>query len=343
MLQPRDMLNCIWPKRGNRESRLLILLAALLFWAFFVHTDAPEVIGAASQAPIKSHKIPRKIWQTWKVPPLDLKDDLLWLSKTWTAMNPSYRYESLTDDSALTYVRHRFAERRDVVNTFEKADNVTRADLMRYLTLLGDGGTYADIDVECHRLMDSWFSEELLEKVTMVVGVEYDSRGGPLTHGYTIPVQLCEWTLMAAPNHPIIKHVVDRIVGKIKTDTSMLSKAPTHDVQYMKETTGAKMFTEAVLQKLTQLEGHPVTYRDITNLTGPRIFGDILVLPVNAFASGTEHSGSKPQDNDEQLVKHHYLNFQQWEVDHFRKGNEGEGRPEGEEEEQGPPGGETKW
>ncbi|KAH9831285.1 glycosyltransferase family 32 protein [Teratosphaeria destructans] len=342
MLRPRDMLlNYIWPKRGNRETRLLILLAALLFWAFFIHTDDPEVLGAASQAPVKTYRIPRKIWQTWKVPPLDLKDDLLWLSKTWTAMNPSYRYESLTDDSALTYVRSRFAARRDVINTFEQADHVTRADLMRYLTLLGDGGTYADIDVECYRLMDSWFSEELLSKVTMVVGVEYDSRGGALSHGYTIPVQLCEWTLMAAPNHPIISHVVDRIVGKIKTDTSMLSKIPTHDVQYMKETTGAKMFTEAVLQKLTQLEGKPITYRDITNLTSPRIFGDVLVLPVNAFASGTAHSGSKPLGNDEQLVTHRFLNFQQWDADHFRGEHGGQAPPEGQEE--GPPGGETKW
>jgi alpha 1,6-mannosyltransferase len=77
-----------------------------------------------------------------------------------------------------------------------------------------------------------------------------------------------------------------------------------------------KIFTDAVLDKLTSLERREVTYSDISNLTYPKLIGDVLILPISAFGSGQDHSGSKPNGNEEQLLCHHYMGFQGWKLGH---------------------------
>lgn len=76
------------------------------------------------------------------------------------------------------------------------------------------------------------------------------------------------------------------------------------------------MFTRAIMESLSKTTGRAITHADVTMLKGPKLIGDVLILPVSAFASGQDHSGSKPWDNEEQLISHHWSGFQTWKPDH---------------------------
>jgi mannosyltransferase OCH1-like enzyme len=39
---------------------------------------------------------PKKIWQTWKIDPLEFAERDAGRARSWTSLNPSYRYESRT-------------------------------------------------------------------------------------------------------------------------------------------------------------------------------------------------------------------------------------------------------
>ncbi|OTA22224.1 hypothetical protein BTJ68_14217 [Hortaea werneckii EXF-2000] len=243
--------------------------------------------------------LPPKIWQTWKTPPHGLNDELIKLSKSWIDMNPEYRYKLLTDNASTT-------------------DRVLRADLTRCLILLGDGGVYTDIDTDCSKPIREWIPNDLHAQVGLILGVEYDSQGGEIRRDFNLPVQLCEWTIMAAPGHQVLQTVVETVVSKLSADQVNLESIPSHDLQYVLETTGPRMFTVAVLESLTSQLGKTVTYEEISNLTAPKLIGDTLILPVSAFGSGQDHSGSKPWGNDEQLMSHHYFGFKGWKLEHNR-------------------------
>lgn len=100
----------------------------------------------------QGHDFPKKIWQSWKVDPLnfDLRDSDT--AKTWTVKNPGHRYEVLTDNNDLYYVETHFGpegyNRPDIVETYRSLTaKIIKADLLRYLVMYGEGGVYADIDV----------------------------------------------------------------------------------------------------------------------------------------------------------------------------------------------------
>lgn len=139
------------------------------------------------------------------------------MAKTWIDKNPGYRYELLTDESAKTYVQDRFQDRPDIVKTFKRTkDTILRADLIRYLSLLGDGGIYTDIDTDCSRPIDQWVPAEYANATGLVVGVEYDAREEEVRLDMTLRVQFCQWTIMAKPGNKVMQHVVDRVIKALQ-------------------------------------------------------------------------------------------------------------------------------
>ena len=93
-------------------------------------------------------------------------------------LNQKHRYEIITQHSAESYVRDRFAHRPDIEEVFiDLQDPILRADLIRYLVLLGDGGTYSDIDTMSLKPIEDWVPPAFKDKVNLVIGIEYDSLG----------------------------------------------------------------------------------------------------------------------------------------------------------------------
>lgn len=243
----------------------------------------------------------------------ELKD---W-TRDWRNKNPEFRYELLSSESANTYVDDHFRGRADIFSTFHRLDDaILRADLIRYLTLLAEGGVYSDIDTECTRPVRSWIPAELRNQTNVLLGIEYDARGGEVREDIMMPIHICQWTMMAKPNHPVFNHVVDRVVAELQelgAGSDLIRAKSRGDVL---KTTGPRIFTLSVVEALaTQLDQN-ITLNDFAFIDSPKLFGDVLIMPVSAFGSGQDHSESKPYGNDEQLIAHHFRGWHGWVSKH---------------------------
>lgn len=66
--------------------------------------------------------------------------------------------------------------------------------------------------------------------------------------------------------------------------------------------TGPAGWTEVVYMELTRQMGTPITWRNLTGLRKPKLYGDILVLPINGFASNVPHSNADPNGEGRAVV-----------------------------------------
>ncbi|KAF2222535.1 nucleotide-diphospho-sugar transferase [Elsinoe ampelina] len=257
--------------------------------------------------------IPRLIWQTWQTrpgdnPPAKPDDNLERLSRTWSGRNPFYTYTRLESNSSLEYIHARYKDRPDIISTFEAVtEPVLRADMIRYLVLSADGGIYSDMDTECIKSIDLWSGEHDISSVGMILGLEYDQRNdqGRLP-GTSYRVQFSQWTMASRPNHPVMQHARDRVFQSV---ASALSEAGGIHLKTQADVfamTGPMIFTAAVREAISAQMGREVPYKEFSMLPGPKLFGDVLVLPINGFASGVPHSGAADWGNEEQLVGHQF-------------------------------------
>jgi mannosyltransferase OCH1-like enzyme len=98
-------------------------------------------------------------------------------SKEWTATcaqsNPEWEANYLNDTASDEYVHRVFAERPDIVSTYDALSvPILKADMMRYLLLYSEGGLWNDLDVECGKTkIEDWIPKEFGSKeINLVVG-----------------------------------------------------------------------------------------------------------------------------------------------------------------------------
>ncbi|PNS19435.1 Initiation-specific alpha-1,6-mannosyltransferase [Sphaceloma murrayae] len=257
--------------------------------------------------------IPRLIWQTWQThanipnPPRP-DDNLERLSRTWTGRNPYHTYTRLESNTTIDYIHRHYAHRADIISTFEAVDEpVLRADMIRYLVLSSEGGVYSDMDTECIKSIDLWSGEHDFEKVGMILGLEYDQRqdSGRMP-GTSYRVQFSQWTMASKPGHPVMELVRDKVfenVGKALGSQDGIQLKAQADVF---DLTGPRIFTAAVREGISAMLGREVEYSEFSMLPEPTLFGDVLVLPIDGFASGVPHSGAREWGNEQQLVGHQF-------------------------------------
>jgi len=276
--------------------------------------------------------IPRKIWQTWKIGPLDFEQRDSDTAKTWGQKNPSYRYEVLTDDNANDFVEWQYGprgfNRPDIVKLYQELNiTIIKADLLRYLIIYAEGGVYADIDVECLRSIDRFIPDRYKEQeVDMIIGVEIDE---PAFADHPILgskcKSFCQWTFAAKPRLPVMMRLIENIQDWLH-DLSESKNVPISQLQLdfneVISGTGPSAFTKAVLEQMTaQNHGKPVTWDYFHDLAESRLVNGVLVLNVEAFAAGQGHSDSGNHDSRGALVKHHY-HASGWPARHPRKNHE---------------------
>ena len=58
------------------------------------------------------------------------------------------------------------------------------------------------------------------------------------------------------------------------------------------ELSGPGGWTRAVLKELSEAAGRELSWRNFTGMEGPRVWGDVLVLPVGGFGTGRSGLGS---------------------------------------------------
>ncbi|KAL6249279.1 hypothetical protein RBB50_004342 [Rhinocladiella similis] len=279
-------------------------------------SDVVKRTFSTYQSTIDPGAFPRKIWQSWKVDPLDFEERDLNCARSWVTKNPGYRYEVLTDDNDFQYVETHFGpnglNRPDIVSVYQSLGaKIVKADLLRYLVMYIEGGVYVDIDVEALKPIERFIPDRFAEQdIDMIIGVEVDQPQfanhpilGPKSRSFV------QWTFACKPRLPVMLHLVEKIV-KWLVDMSETQQVPISELSLNFDDvisgTGPSAFTEAIIADISQRERKDITWDAFHNMDEAHLIGGVLVLTVEAFAAGQGHSDSGTHSSRNALVKHHY-------------------------------------
>lgn len=241
--------------------------------------------------------IPQKIWQIYLNHSTNAGlDDAI---HSWIKSNHDYSYTLVSDQGADAFVRkHYLADRMEIAHTFLGTRfPIIRSDLLRYMLLESEGGIYTDLDTKPRKPIAEWVPAHLRPSVRAIVGIEYDQLDNlEPSHGFSERISFCQWTIAVAPKHPMMIRIVKKVVANLngyaqKNGTTLFDLSNPHS--RVAKVTGPGIWTTAVWESLSEaLGGAKLDYRNVSGLKEPRLFGDILVLPINGFGAGQPHSGS---------------------------------------------------
>lgn len=256
---------------------------------------------AQTQQPerLADHGWTQNIWQTSKYPAENISSENEKYMKTWTDLNPGYQHKLLTDELIAGYVRDHFHARNpDIEETFLQAkDFALQLDLIKYMVLWAEGGVYSDLDVACVQPLKQWVPPQFIDKAGIVLGVQVEQKAG-LDGNAKDSFQLADWTIMSKPNQPFLWFLYQRLTENIKhLAAEQIFPAPNSRPYNISDVTGRNALTQAFLAYATSVTATKVTVNNFTKVAEPTLFGEILVLPVQAFASS--HQNGKE-------VVHHY-------------------------------------
>lgn len=194
------------------------------------------------------------------------------------------------------FVNKTFAHRPDLVSTYHSLRNTgMKSDWLRYMILWHEGGVYSDSDTVALRPIDTWVPESLRDRVRLVVGFEWDRRGGGW-RGYRYEVQFAQWTFASAPGHPVFERLLNASLGKLEDLRAMHGMAELPQIKpenkQVLNTTGPWIWTETVFGLMQEQDPSLKSLKELSGMERPRLYGDILLLPIDAFALGRPHSGS---------------------------------------------------
>ena len=272
---------------------------------------APQQPSASNtESLLKSDKLiyqhPDKVWHSAKFDDLTEKQRE-WIG-SWTKTNPFCRQNLLTDRSAQAFVEAHFNETRpDIVEVYNTIPiPILRADLLRYLIVLAEGGIWSDLDVTCEKEVTEWVPLEYQNQtIDMIVGLEFDFawRG----EGRAVASQFCNWVFVARKSSRNLQLVVDSVVAKLKeiaqTNNVGIEGLTLEMFRDVVDVTGPKIMTVSILKSLGQLLDRTVDDRDFSGIKQPKLVGDVLIMPGNAFAAT---QNDYPTDQGDVLVTHHY-------------------------------------
>lgn len=257
----------------------------------------PQQQQPKQQQPAAREEIPQKIWQIFLnySSYAGLDNSIL----SWVKNNQDYSYTLVSNEGADTFVRkHYLADRPEIANTFlDMRFPIFRSDLLRYILLESEGGIYTDLDTRPRKPIKEWIPPHLQPSVKAIVGIEYDQLDNPgPSHGFSERISFCQWTIAITPRHPMMTRIVKRVVANLhqyaEKNGTTISALTTPDVR-VGEVTGPGVWTTVVWESLSEaVGGAKLDYRNVSGLKEPKLFGDILVLPIDGFGTGQPHSGS---------------------------------------------------
>ena len=267
-----------------------------------------------------------KIWQTSKYPATEMSEEDRIHFKTWEELNPDWGHEVLTDEVMEKYVRDHFHETHREMEElyFEVKDYILRSDLIRYFVMLADGGVYNDLDVGCEKAISTWVPKQFEDTAGTLLGVEVDNKYGPdgrtFTNGEDL-FELVNWTIMSKPNQPFMWFLVQRVMENIKNLAASKKQSLSEMVPTIPDvlvTTGPAALTTAFFDYASNFTGENVTYKNFTKITKPKIVGEVVILPIQAFGAGHQVQWAGLKQDGSQLVHHYFAGS--WKGDHHDGG-----------------------
>ncbi|KAI5462820.1 hypothetical protein BGZ63DRAFT_402179 [Mariannaea sp. PMI_226] len=268
--------------------------------------------------------IPQKIWQVMlrSVDPHALRE-----MPTWLAKNMDYQYTLLGDKKSDEFVQKNFAKEPRLIEVYSKLQNIgMKVDLLRYLLMYIEGGVYADIDVAAVRPVDTWVPEHLRGTIKLIVGPEFDRLGGGAWAGMPYYVQFGQWTVAAAPRHPVFRTLIDRALQGIEdliadSGVPIEEFKPSNNNQVL-NSTGPIAFTETVFKYMQTFDSNLTDTQNLSAMKESRVYGDVLVLTIDGFGTGQVHSGSSHNGTMPESALVHHKFWSSWtkadQMDHSK-------------------------
>jgi mannosyltransferase OCH1-like enzyme len=165
--------------------------------------------------------IPKVIYQTWITKNLPI--EIVNVRNRIQSLNPDYTMLLFDDNDMDDWIKNNYDE--NIYRCYKLLNiGAVKADLWRYLILYKNGGIYLDIDSDIVGNLD----DLILENDEAIISRESNLE---------IYVQ---WCLMFAPNHPILKRVIQECITNIVKNQKNINEI---DPLFL---TGPRVFTEAV-------------------------------------------------------------------------------------------------
>ncbi|KAK3936466.1 alpha-1,6-mannosyltransferase [Diplogelasinospora grovesii] len=320
----RNPLPISWRKL-NRSTTIYIvfsIIAIALLYRHYSPIGVPREAEPGFRIDTSSEDgllISRKIWQimlppsssegpSYKIDPEKLGD-----TASWLAQNPDYPYKLVGQKWADAFIGTRFAGDARLLHTYHSLQNPgSKSDLLRYLILSAEGGVYTDTDTVALKPIDVWVPAHLRRRVRLIVGIEFDQLDGGGWAEIPHELQFCQWTIAAAPGHPVFPAMVERSLDTLEYyagghNLTVSQYSPT-SFEVM-NSTGPAAWTDVVFAQLQLADPEITTLRNLSGMTEPTLYGDILVLPIDGFGMGQPHSNSSSSDGpipEAALVKHNF-------------------------------------
>lgn len=310
-------MNCYYdmgPFSQRRYRAPTVAVAAILIlstiWLFSGHSlpNGPQSLDWLATAgqnskPDASRLIPPKIWQILlskndglNKKPVVFDADQLQDASSWLAMNADYTYTLMSDKKSDEFVSSHFANEPKIVETYKNLSNVgMKSDLLRYLILGTEGGVYTDTDTVALKPIDYWVPRRYRDKVRLIVGIEFDRRDGGAWADIPHWLQFCQWTIAAAPGHPVFRKMVERVLQSVDelSDKYNVPLDQLHPGSFeVMNSTGPAAWTDVVFEQLQEYDPSLESTKDLSFMTKPELYGDILVLTIDGFGMGQSHSHS---------------------------------------------------
>ncbi|KAM7188411.1 initiation-specific alpha-1,6-mannosyltransferase [Rhypophila sp. PSN 637] len=265
-----------------------------------------------TRPPASEIPIPRQIWQIFFASPtLRTLDKTNLYSTRWVSMAPGYTYTLISDLEASTFIDNNFKSRPEIAKTYHALKNpALKSDFTRYLLLLARGGTYSDTDTKPIVPLEEWLAPEKRRDMHLVIAPEYDESQDPHPKDWMHPVQFCQWTISAAPGHPILERMVNRTINALHWVAAQqgvpLEKADISDFNVL-NSTGPVAWTEVVLESLKEMDPNIKGFEDFYHVDRPRYYKDVAVLPLESFrADWMDEYGLSWRKPRRALVRHYF-------------------------------------
>ncbi|KAK0616152.1 nucleotide-diphospho-sugar transferase [Immersiella caudata] len=292
---------------------LLIVLSSLPL----LRATAPRVVFNTDQPPDSEIPIPKSIWQIFFPPPgAAVLDHDLVHSNDWIEMAPGYTYTLVSASEADRFIAENFGHRPEIGETYHALTNpAQKSDFLRYLLLYIRGGLYADVDTKPLVRLDDWIPPERRRDVKLLIAVEYDETVEAHPDDFTYPVQFCQWTIAAAPRHPVFAKMIDRVLTGLndvaRVQGTTLDKVNISDYNVL-NTTGPVAWTEVVFSLLQETSPNPSessikTFADVMGIKEDRYHGDVVIMPSETFRGDyLDDWGISLRQRRKSLVRHFF-------------------------------------
>ncbi|KAK2008247.1 hypothetical protein LZ32DRAFT_685544 [Colletotrichum eremochloae] len=254
----------------------------------------------------KETTIPQHVWQIYFPPEGGDTHNQLRNVPEWTRNAFGFKHTLVGQDIGDAFMEEHFDSRTNDVYRLIR-NPALKSDFLRYAILLQKGGYYSDLDTKPAKPLVDWLPKEFDGKVGLLIAPEHDDGINP-EGWWPHPVQICQWTFAAAPGHPALERMLQRAIAGLE-DLANAQAVPIDQIRPLDRevlnATGPPAWTEVVFETIRDMAPEITTYEDLSRLSEPRLFGDILLLPLDAFTDLNEEEKAALEGLGQHQLVHH--------------------------------------